>query len=189
MLPVVRIGLFCFAVLGLASCSSGRQTRAQTVVAPVPLYEWNPSGLSGKTRVVIDLAAQRADVSIGGQPAGWAVVATGKEGNDTPAGEYKIIEKVVDKHSNLYGVTVDADGNVVNGNADVRKDRPPAGGEFKYAPMPYWLRLTNYGIGLHAGHIPQPGEPASHGCIRMPEEFAPLLFDAVELGTPVTIIR
>lgn len=153
------------------------------------LYEWNGEGLSGPARVVIDLTSQRADVTIGGQPAGWAVVATGKEGHGTPAGDYTILKKKADKHSNLYGVTVDAAGDVVNDSADVRKDKPPAGGSFKFAPMPYWMRLTNTGIGMHAGYIPRPGEPASHGCIRMPPEFVRLLFDAVEPGTPVQIIR
>ena len=188
MLLVSRNAVFGLLVLGLAACSSGRQARSVARPAPT-LYEWNAEGLSGQTRIVIDLTEQRADVTIGGQPAGWAVVATGKEGHDTPAGDYKVIEKVADKYSNLYGVTVDADGNIVNDSADVRKHSPPPGGEFKFAPMPYWLRLTNYGIGLHAGHIPQPGEPASHGCIRMPGEFAPQLFDVVEVGTPVTIVR
>jgi len=153
------------------------------------LYGWNGEGLSGPARVVIDLTSQRADVTIGGQLAGWAVVATGKEGYGTPAGDYTILKKVADKYSNLYGVTVDAEGNLVNENADVRKDKPPAGGSFKFAPMPYWMRLTNTGIGMHAGHIPRPGEPASHGCIRMPPDFARLLFYSVESGTPVQIIR
>ena len=55
------------------------------------------------------------------------------------------------------------------------------------APMPYWMRLTSYGIGMHGGLIPEPGKPASHGCIRMPKRFVPVLFDSVEVGTPVTI--
>ena len=57
---------------------------------------------------------QRADIYLGGQYAGWTVVATGKEGYDTPAGDYKILEKVVDKHSTLYGRTVDAEGKVTD---------------------------------------------------------------------------
>jgi lipoprotein-anchoring transpeptidase ErfK/SrfK len=160
---------------------------------PVPeartLYQWDAEGLSGRTRVVIDLRRQIADVSIGGQPAGWAFVATGKEGYSTPAGEFTIVEKVVDKRSTLYGWIVDADGNVVNSDADARTDKAPPGGEFVHAPMPYWMRLTWRGVGMHAGRIPEPGEPASHGCIRLPEEFAPLLFDVVEIGTPVRVIR
>ena len=37
--------------------------------------------------------------------------------------------------------------------------------------------------------IPRPGNPASHGCIRLPREFAIQLFDYVRIGTPVRIIR
>ncbi len=55
-------------------------------------------------------------------------------------------------------------------------------------PMPYWMRLTNYGFGMHVGNIPSPGDPASHGCIRMPEKFVPTLFHKVNVGTPVTIM-
>lgn len=153
------------------------------------LYEWHPEGLTGETRITIDLASQIATVTIGGQKAGWAYVATGKEGYDTQPGHYRITEKIVDKHSTFYGVTEDADGTIVNGDADIRKDKPPLGGSFKFAPMPYWMRLTSYGIGMHAGHIPKPGEAASHGCIRLPKEFAPMLFERVKVGTPVTIVR
>jgi lipoprotein-anchoring transpeptidase ErfK/SrfK len=53
--------------------------------------------------------------------------------------------------------------------------------------MPYWMRLTSYGIGMHAGVIPKPGEAASHGCIRLPKPLAPILFEVVKEGTPVTI--
>jgi lipoprotein-anchoring transpeptidase ErfK/SrfK len=158
------------------------------VQAPV-LYEWHAEGLSGEPSVVIDLQNQRAVVYLGGQYAGWAVVATGKEGYGTPAGEYQILEKLVDKHSTLYGRIVDADGNTVKADADARRDSPPPGGRFKYAPMPYWMRLTWRGIGMHAGPIPRPGRPASHGCIRLPRTFAIQLYDMVRIGTPVRIVR
>lgn len=175
------------AVLLLTGCAAEKRP------APPPpsptLYQWNAEGLTGRTRVVIDLKRQIADVSIGGEPAGWAYVATGKEGFSTPAGEYTVLEKVVDKRSTLYGWTVDAEGNTVNADADTRKHKAPPGGEFVHAPMPYWMRLTWRGIGMHAGRIPQPGEPASHGCIRLPEDFAPLLFEKVQIGTPVRVIR
>ena len=117
------------------------------------------------------------------------MVATGRAGFSTPAGDYKIVEKVVDKHSTLYGKTVDADGDTVNSNADVRKDFPPPGGKFLFAPMPYWMRLTWDGVGMHAGPIPRPGTPASHGCIRLPDEMAQKLFALVKIGTPVEIVR
>jgi lipoprotein-anchoring transpeptidase ErfK/SrfK len=162
--------------------------RAIPVEAPV-LYEWHAEGLYGEPSVIIDLRMQRAEVFLGGQYAGWSVVATGKEGFGTPAGDYTILEKVVNKHSTLYGRTVDAAGNTVNRDADIRRHTPPPGGRFLYAPMPYWMRLTWRGIGMHAGPIPRPGSPASHGCIRLPRPFAIQLYQMVRIGTPVRIIR
>ncbi len=161
---------------------------AVPVQAPV-LYEWFGEGLSGEPSIVIDLNMQRAQVFLGGQYAGWSVVATGKEGFGTPAGEYAILEKVVDKYSTLYGRTVDHAGNTVKADADARRDSPPLGGRFLYARMPYWMRLTWRGIGMHAGPIPRPGSTASHGCIRLPRPFAIQLYQMVRIGTPVRIIR
>ena len=46
-------------------------------------------------------------------------------------------------------------------------------------------RLDRFGIALHAGH--NPGRPASHGCIRLPKEFAQKLFKETSVGTPVMI--
>jgi hypothetical protein len=60
-------------------------------------------------------------------------------------------------------------------------------GRFAGAKMPYFLRLTGDGVGLHAGPIPRPGHPASHGCIRLPGALAERLFSQVPVGTPVTI--
>ena len=53
------------------------------------------------------------------------------------------------------------------------------------APMPHMQRLTWDGIALHAGAIP--GEPASHGCVRLPAAFARRLFSITELGTQVVV--
>jgi len=180
----------CLAAL-VSGCAS---TEAPPPPPPVPvqppvLYEWHPKGLFGEPSIVIDLRTQRAEIYIGGQHAGWTVVATGREGFNTPAGDYQILEKVVDKYSTLFGRIVDADGSTVKADADARRDSPPEGGRFLYAPMPYWMRLTWRGIGMHAGPIPRPGSPASHGCIRLPRELATQLFQLVRIGTPVRIIR
>ena len=51
--------------------------------------------------------------------------------------------------------------------------------------MPFMQRLTWYGIALHAGNLP--GYPASHGCIRLPHEFARLLFEETDLGMTVIV--
>ena len=182
---VAVVGVF---MTGCAGPDPATQTGA-TETGQEQLFEWNGYGMTGKTSIVIDLTTQRAEIYRGGQYAGWTSVATGKAGFDTPAGNYTIVEKVADKHSNLYGKIVDADGNTINPNADVRKDKPPVGGQFLFAPMPYWMRLTWSGIGMHAGPIPRPGTAASHGCIRLPDEMAELLFDITEKGTPVKGVR
>jgi lipoprotein-anchoring transpeptidase ErfK/SrfK len=94
----------------------------------------------------------------------------------------------VDKYSNRYGWIEDGFGNVVDD--DAKPSDPLIPGEiYVPAPMPYWMRLTWYGIGMHAGVIPDPGQPASHGCIRLPHAIAPLLYNAVKVGTPVEIVE
>jgi lipoprotein-anchoring transpeptidase ErfK/SrfK len=152
------------------------------------LYEWHDDGGPGKVTITIDLDRQIASYSRGGRPIGWSYVATGKEGYGTSPGQYSITEKIVDKYSNKYGWIEDDFGNVVDDDASPG-DRVPPGCRYVAAPMPYWMRLTSYGIGMHAGIIPQPGEPASHGCIRLPKPFAPQLFEVVQVGTPVKITR
>ena len=39
---------------------------------------------------------------------------------------------------------------------------------------------------MHAGYLP--GYPASHGCVRMPRDFAARFFERVQIGTPVTVV-
>jgi len=56
-----------------------------------------------------------------------------------------------------------------------------------YAPMPYMQRLTWSGTALHTGALP--GYPASHGCIRLTDEFAQLLWKATKLGARVIVTR
>lgn len=150
------------------------------------LYGWNDHGGPGKVTVRISLTDQIAEIKRGNQEIGWCYVATGKEGHATRPGTYPITEKIVDKYSNLYGWIEDEYGNVVDGDARAR-DPVPEGMTYVPAPMPYWMRLTSYGIGLHGGIIPQPGEPASHGCIRMPKAVVPQIFDVVDVGTTVVI--
>jgi len=150
------------------------------------MYQWYGDQGPGEVSVLINLDEQIATVKRGGREIGWAFVATGTEGRGTPAGSYRITEKIVDKHSNLYGWIENEFGEVVNNDA-TPSDPVGPGERYMPAPMPYWMRLTNYGIGMHVGKIPQPGEPASHGCIRMPKEFVPTLFNMVKVGTPVKI--
>jgi L,D-transpeptidase catalytic domain len=91
---------------------------------------------------------------------GWimrAPVSTGIAGRETPAGVFAVIEKDKDHHSSLYDD----------------------------AWMPNMQRLTWNGIALHGG--PLPGYAASHGCVRMPYDFAERLFDLTQIGMRVII--
>jgi hypothetical protein len=91
---------------------------------------------------------------------GWilrAPVSSGQRGRETPAGIFSVIEKDADHHSNLYDD----------------------------AEMPHMQRITWSGIALHGG--PLPGYPASHGCVRLPFDFAERLFDLTQLGLRVIV--
>lgn len=112
-------------------------------------------------------------------------ICSGRNGYETPKGEYQISEKVVDKRSNRYGRIYDAEGDCVNSDADIMKDPVPEGGRFEGAAMRYWMRLTNDGIGHHIGPVKR--YRASHGCIRGPASAVPVVHDKVKLGTKVTV--
>jgi len=54
--------------------------------------------------------------------------------------------------------------------------------------MPYFMRLTKGGVGMHGGPIPESRDPASHGCIRLPYSLAPIVYESVKIGTPVRVV-
>ena len=55
-----------------------------------------------------------------------------------------------------------------------------------HASMPYFQRLSCADFGMHMGVVP--GYPASHGCIRVPEENAIKLFSLTKPGDRVRIL-
>lgn len=137
------------------------------------------------TALEISLKEQRGILLVDGAIAMDFAVATGKKSHPTPAGSYTILEKKETYASNLYGKIFDAEGALVNSDADIRFDAIPEGGKFVGSRMPYWMRLTNTGVGLHVGYVP--GRPASHGCIRLQQAVAKDIFRLVRVGTPVLI--
>ena len=88
-----------------------------------------------------------------------ADISSGMSGHPTPMGVFTVLSKAKWHESNIYSG----------------------------APMPYMQRITWSGIALHAG--PRPGYPASHGCIRLPEDFAVRLFQTTKVGTRVIVTR
>jgi lipoprotein-anchoring transpeptidase ErfK/SrfK len=151
---------------------------------PDTVSYWDGDHIGGKPSVKINLTQQRAYFYKGGMLVGVSQLSTGREGRNTPTGHFHVLEKDINHASSLYGDYVDAQGNVVKPNVDVKTDERPPGTHFKGAPMPYYMRIID-GTGMHAGYLP--GYPASHGCIRMPEFMAENFFKSVSVGTPVTI--
>lgn len=138
------------------------------------------------TKVIIDRSLQRGFLLSNGELAMDYPVSTGKRAFPTPAGKYEVLEKKrTDKRSNLYGKIYDAEGNVVNSDADSTKDSIPPGGKFVGASMPYWMRISWEGIGMHQGRVPR--YPASHGCIRTYSKAVGTVFSKVGVGTPVVV--
>lgn len=137
-------------------------------------------------RIIVSLQDQRAILFAGERVAIDFPVASGRKSYPTPKGSYKILEKSEKHYSNLYGKIYDAEGKVSKGSADFRSDAVPEGGWSVPSPMPYWMRLTGDGMGLHVGHLP--GYPASHGCVRMPRSAAQKVYRNTRVGTPVEIV-
>ena len=148
-------------------------------------YQWKPDPNEPITRVEVRIGEQRVYVYQGDSVAGESPITTGKPGHETPPGHYSVLVKDIDHKSNLYGVFLDSNGYVIDGNAEAGQ-KPPAGAVYDSADMPYYLRIRDDGVGLHAGYLP--GYPASHGCIRMPHAFAELLFSNISVGTPVDVV-
>ena len=121
-------------------------------------YAWRPEfSPSGPIVLIVSLPDQLAYVYRNGVIIGATTVSTGKKGHETPTGVFTILQKNADHYSNLYN----------------------------NAPMPYMQRLTWDGVALHAGRLP--GYPASHGCVRMPYEFAMKLFGETKTGLTVIV--
>ena len=145
------------AALLLGSAFAAPAFAADALLAP-GTFEWTPDvASSGPVTVVVSLPEQMAYVYRGEKRIGRSSISSGRPGYDTPPGVYEILEKDRNHRSNKYND----------------------------APMPFMQRLTWDGVALHAGAIP--GYPASHGCVRLPREFAEALFEVTERGGRVIV--
>jgi len=133
--------------------------------------------------VQLDLTEQKVYLLYHDRAVMESPVSSGRPGHLTPTGSFRITNKDFNHVSSIYGRIVDRSGRTVVLDADVDMLRP-AGTRFINAPMRYFMQFAP-GIGLHAGYLP--GYAASHGCVRMPEEKAIAFFQAVSVGTPVTV--
>lgn len=145
------------------------------------LSQTNPSN----SHIKIDLKTQRGFLMNGDQVVMDYPICSGVKSRPTPTGTFYILEKIVDKSSNRYGKILDAEGVIVNGDADALLDPIPEGGKFVGAPMKYWMRLTHDGVGHHIGPVRR--YPASHACVRGPSKTIPIVYSKVKEGTRVVI--
>ena len=110
-------------------------------------------------QIIISIADQRVSLYDNGSLIARSSVSTGVRRHPTPLGIFSVIGKERYHRSNLYSG----------------------------APMPYMQRITQSGIALHAGVLP--GYPASHGCIRLTNDFAIRLWHLTKRGARVIIAR
>ena len=151
-------------------------------VIPRVLERATPDNVS----IYISLGKQRAYFRVDDEIAVDTPISSGKRAGMTPAGDFAITEKDADHRSNLYGDFVNPrTGRVVRAGVSTKIDSAPSGTVYRGAPMRWFMRLTAGGLGMHTGILP--GYPASHGCVRLPDEVARLFYDRVKIGTPVTI--
>jgi hypothetical protein len=143
-----------------------------------------PDRHSGRPSIAVSLRAQEAYLYRGSHRVASSRISSGREGYRTPVGRFRVTRKDIDHRSSLYGDYVDASNRIVRANVDSRRDRKPPHSHFVGAPMPYFLEFSP-GYGLHQGYLP--GEPASHGCIRLPYWKARQFYSIAHIGTPVII--
>jgi hypothetical protein len=113
----------------------------------------------GPLQIVVSIDHQKVTLFSNGVRVAQGPVSTGVPGHPTPMGVFSIIEKDRYHRSNLYS----------------------------NAPMPFMQRITWSGVALHEGVLP--GYPASHGCIRMSQDFAQKLWPTTKLGARVIVAR
>jgi lipoprotein-anchoring transpeptidase ErfK/SrfK len=136
-------------------------------------------------RIVISLPKQRAYLMLGDEIVIDSPISSGKRGHSSPSGHFSVMEKDPDHRSNIYGDFVDNSGRIVRAGISAKIDSAPSGTHYVGAPMKWFMRLTDGGVGMHVGILP--GYPASHGCIRMPPDGAKVFYDNVKIGTPVAV--
>ena len=102
----------------------------------------------GPLQIFVSIDQQKLHLYSDGVHVADTSVATGVPSLPTPLGVFSVIQKQVFHRSNLYSD----------------------------APMPFMQRITWSGVALHEGE--SIGHRASHGCIRMPRDFAVRLYQS-----------
>jgi lipoprotein-anchoring transpeptidase ErfK/SrfK len=137
------------------------------------------------SHVRVSLSKQRAYLMLGDEVVVDSPISSGKTARPTPQGNFHVLQKDPTHHSTVYGDFIDSAGRTVRRGVSMHIDSAPSGTHFIGAPMKWYMRLTDDGVGMHVGFLP--GYAASHGCIRMPGPAAEMFYSHVKVGTPVVV--
>lgn len=143
--------------LASATAPADAQSRYRQKSAEKARKERVPPAPPGPHLFIVSLKSQRGALYANGQLVAHTPISSGTASHPTPTGVFSVIQKNRHHRSNIYSG----------------------------APMPYMQRLTWSGIALHQGQLP--GYPASHGCIRLPGDFANFLWRTTKLGARVIV--
>lgn len=110
----------------------------------------------------------------GEEPKRWSI-ASGSAEYPTPSGRYRVVEKVIDP--TWYPP-----------KSEWAKDAKPVPPGPDNPLGTRWIGFDWASIGIHGTNTPWSiGAAVSHGCLRMVTEEVEVLFEMVEVGTPVTV--
>ena len=150
------------------------------------------------TKLKVDISQQRVRLYVNNAVALDSPCTTGAKrkfepntriyrDKHTPLGKFKIMEKIHDKRSTIFGKFYRGKRVVYKG--DRRKHRGSKRGlRYVGASLKNWMRLTNTGIGLHASKYAK-RYPGTNGCIRLPYGVSKTIFKHVRRGTEVRVVR
>ncbi len=142
------------------------------------------------SHIIVSISRQRAYLMLGDEIGIDTPISSGKAGHETPTGSFTVLEKEQNHRSTLYGAFCDRNNRIVRAGVSLHIDSAPSGTHFVGAPM-LWFCRFNGAIGMHTGILP--GYAASHGCVRLPADIAPLIYNKVrgpengQPGTPIEV--
>jgi len=136
------------------------------------------------SHVIVSISRQRVYLMVGDEIGIDSPISSGKAGHETPTGDFTVLEKDPDHRSTLYGAFCDSKNRIVRAGVSLHIDSAPSGTHFIGAPMKWFCRFHD-AVGMHVGILP--GYAASHGCVRLPDDIAPLIYNKVKVGTPVEV--
>jgi len=153
---------FVTSVVGTADAAVRKSSRSLAISKlgkkrDVPIKEPFGELPRGPLQMVVSIGQQQVTLYANGVRIAQSKVSTGTASHPTPTGVFSVIEKDRWHRSNLYD----------------------------NAPMFYMQRLTWSGVAMHEGALP--GYPASHGCIRLPTDFASRLWVVTKLGVRIVV--